>query len=287
MNFLSLLCFLLILPLKVSLRLPLKSSAASLGAQPEPNFITIKGDAGQEKLPVSFASRFPVWVVEKTEEGQSVLTAVPHSSSEQTGWVDPLSFSDVWVSADSPPPRMTLSLGMLVKDGTPRYLLPALDVFVSKRGKLWRNRGIHSIPVAHCWLQVGASQLDRLALSAYAGERVEGSERASMWYTLEEKIGISEALTAIVGALADPPEGSALEEGFHFVVAQVPGTMNGPLPSDGGRVRVFLTDYEEPAKLLEVQETDMAELSAAITQVASASESEYLPEVYKELYQDR
>ncbi|CAM9621049.1 unnamed protein product [Choristocarpus tenellus] len=235
-------------------------------------------------LPIASVQRFPMWIVGETEKGQKTLTGVPQSN-DQVGWVDPLSFNELWIPSGSPTPQMTLSLGMLIKDGNPRYLMPAMDVSVSKGGHSWRNRGMNSFPVAHSWQHIGGTLGGQLTLSMYASRNVKEGVGSSMWYAIEEKRGIADAITAIVGALADPPEGVEIGEGFHFLVAQVPGAVSSPTPVNG-QVRIFLTDFDSPSGLLEVEDSDGAELSMSVVEVASAAESDYLPDVYKALYHD-
>lgn len=73
--------------------------------------------------------------------------------------------------------------------------MPMVDLFVLKDGQKWRNRGLNSVPTAHCWESVGRAAAGVLTVSAYAEEEVEGSMTDSMWGALAEKIPISEAFT--------------------------------------------------------------------------------------------
>lgn len=66
---------------------------------------------------------------------------------------------------------------------------------------------------------------------------------------------------------------------------QVKGTGPFPVPASGGRVRMFLSDFPQPVRLLELPEVrGVAELSFDVIAVASGGESKYLPDVYKGLF---
>lgn len=234
-------------------------------------------------LPVASASSFPLWVIEKDDSGRQQVVQVPTAS--ETGWVDPRSYSEVWIPEESPAPTMKLCLGMLLRDGVPRYVMPMADLVVSKAGDRWRNRGLNSFPISYCWEPVGRAAGGVLSMSAYVEEKVEGSDVDSMWGTLAHKLSVKEAFTDIVGVLADPPEGVQLDSGFHFLVAEVAGVGSLPVPAPGGRVRLFLSDLPEPADLLELPTAQgVAALSFDVISVANGGESEFLPEVYKPLF---
>ncbi|CAN0498388.1 unnamed protein product, partial [Ectocarpus sp. 8 AP-2014] len=130
------------------------------------------------------------------------------------------SYSELWVPEGSPAPAMKLCLGMLMKDGVPRYVMPMVDLVVSKGGRKWRNRGLNSVPVAHTWEPVERAAAGSVFLSAYVEERVEGSETDSMWGAIAEKLPVTDAFTDIVSVLADPPEELDIGSGFHFLVAE-------------------------------------------------------------------
>ncbi|CAM9607986.1 unnamed protein product [Ectocarpus fasciculatus] len=274
----------------------------------ERQFISILSDDGTEqRLPVASASSFPLWFIDGDEQfddaGRKQVTQVPGPNAD-LGWVNPRSYSELWVPEGSPAPAMKLCLGMLMKDGVPRYVMPMVDLVVSKGGRKWRNRGLNSVPVAHTWEPVERAAAGGVFLSAYAEERVEGSETDSMWGAIAEKLPVTDAFTDIVSVLADPPEELDIGSGFHFLVAEastnaeavaVPGI--GPGGSSavaaacgGGRVRVFLSDVSEPADLLDLEELGsggvrgVAALGFDVVSVANGGESEFLPEVYRPFF---
>lgn len=73
--------------------------------------------------------------------------------------------------------------------------MPMVDLVVSKGDRKWRNRGLNSVPMAHTWEPVGRAAGGGLFLSAYAEEKVEGSETDFMWGTLAERVPVTDAFT--------------------------------------------------------------------------------------------
>lgn len=51
------------------------------------DLLFVKGDGTEQKLPMSSASRFPLWVIDKDYAGRRKVDEVPGASNE--GWVDP------------------------------------------------------------------------------------------------------------------------------------------------------------------------------------------------------
>lgn len=73
--------------------------------------------------------------------------------------------------------------------------MPVVDLVVIKGGQKWRNRGLNTVPSAHCWETVGRVAAGLVSVSAYVEEKVEGSETDTIWGTLAEKVSIAEAFT--------------------------------------------------------------------------------------------
>jgi hypothetical protein len=117
-----------------------------------------------------------------------------------------------------------------------------------------------------------------LKISAYMQE-----PNSNEWESLFELRDVSPAVTSVVEILADPPP--ELLSGFHVVTVPVTD-MTFPLPADKSKIRVYLTDYPEPRRLLELpgDESECGFLEFEVRGVASGAESEYLPEAYKRLF---
>ncbi len=178
-----------------------------------------------------------------------------------------------------------LGLGALVKDGKVRCVFPCLDSYVapsgSDDGTSWRNWGLCSQPLATVWLDSEFVPLQSLQLSAYYAE---GSGGPDAWAMAQECVDIRREITALVELLADPPA-ALLQGGFQLVTVPVAG-MALPAPGAGARLRLYLTDFPEPRRLLELDgaaaEAGFLEVTARIP--ASGADSSYLPEVYRSLY---
>lgn len=70
-----------------------------------------------------------------------------------------------------------------------------VDLVVRKGDDKWRNRGLKSVPLSHCWETVARVAGGALTLSAYVEEKVEGSETDTMWGALVEKVSVKDAFT--------------------------------------------------------------------------------------------
>ncbi|KAG5189504.1 hypothetical protein JKP88DRAFT_301458 [Tribonema minus] len=183
-------------------------------------------------------------------------------------------------------------------DGRPRYLFPHLDTVVARGGRAWRNRGVASVALAHSWQQFAHVPVQDLSLSAYVGAPVpqeegdgeggqgggegEGGAKTDAWHAVAEGVEVEAAVLQLMGVIADPP--AELNDGISILVAPVKGAAPFPLPPDGSKIRVFLSDYPAPVRLLEVETTRGAQLEVRVERVASAAKSEYLPDIYRPLY---
>jgi len=262
--------------------------------------------AKPEFLPVGMAEKFPKWILSEGE-GAPELRPMFNSASygEEDGWVDPFSFEELWLPSDLPAPVIRPCLSAVAKNGQLRYILPSLDISVQAGGKLWWNRGMNSIPVAAKWMDVNAVNLNSLHLvgfkqggyeSAKKSVQMEGEEipkdDPGSWLKLFQS-SASDAFLELVDTLAGPA-GAVIGDGFHMV--NIP-LKNHPLleaPETGSKVRVFLTDAvldnSEPQTLEYSKSYDFdtgenySELNFLVRAAGAGSKSEYLPAVYRELY---
>jgi hypothetical protein len=60
-----------------------------------------------------------------------------------------------------------MAIGLVLRNGEPRYIFPTIDTYLDAAGKRWRNRGIFSVPLAKTWLHYGESPADNLRLSSF------------------------------------------------------------------------------------------------------------------------
>jgi hypothetical protein len=104
-------------------------SPLQVKAMSDPGFIRVYSGAGgrQQSIPTSMVGSFTRWI-------KSGDTLVPifnsDSKGEEPGWVDPVSFSELWLPEDLPLPLMRPALICLSKDGVIRHLMPGMDISV-------------------------------------------------------------------------------------------------------------------------------------------------------------
>ncbi|KAL1508678.1 hypothetical protein AB1Y20_004773 [Prymnesium parvum] len=306
------------------------TAAAMLQAAPESmvRMISIIGGStgAAQQLPVSLASAWPVWIARP--DGSSV-TRVPDSRTappsaeadtpDSSSWVDPITFEQLWLPQDLPFPQCSVAVGMVLKDGMPRYLFPTFVSSVvtgssslAEDGLVWYNRGVNSLPIGKQWVVFGDSSISQLRISCYSGRipprPVQLSEDASeadkerlakahaqaeLDFSTQELVPILtlapvvHAVEVLFKILADsPPE---LGHGFQFLIAPLSDDAGGSLGRDavqpGRRIRCWLSEIDTNPENIGEGGFDRAECDISIYAVPAGSESPYLPEVYNALYQ--
>jgi len=227
-------------------------------------------------LPSSFVENWPTWVLDQNGD----FMKIPDSD----GYVNPTSIDKLWLPIDLKQPEIRLSLGLHVKDGVIRHIMPAVDA--SFHGK-HHNRGLCSAPRAHRWLDFKSNTINEwnkfeLTLaSRKTDEENEDEENEDEenepWLNLGSKSSskVKDSLEAAVSFITgNPPE--ELGSGSHIIHVII-GKFT-ECPTTGYELRALLGSSDEPdfIGLLQVQ--------TVATQAGSASE--FLPEVYQPLFQD-
>lgn len=122
---------------------------------------------------------------------------------------------------------------------------------------------------------------------------LEKSNRGLLGYDLTATLPIHDSLQQVKNFLADSSHGTeakALQDGYHFIDVPIPGSESFSLQVM--RLKSYLTDIDDPKRLIELEEPEIldgepcAELDAVLLQVAPGSKSPFLPEVYKDLYEE-
>jgi hypothetical protein len=124
--------------------------------------ISVPGGGREQKVPMSFVSSFGKWII---HEGR--LQSLIDTDSLEKGWVDPVSFEEVWLPLDLPSPKQRPAIAALVKDGAIRCIMPALDISIHASGQRWWNRGMCSFPFARVWMDLKTADIAQLVLTAY------------------------------------------------------------------------------------------------------------------------
>ena len=118
---------------------------------------SIKGGSGQ--LPLAMC-RWPLWIA--SADHVTKLSGAG-GDEEEAGWVDPISFEQLWLPEDLPLPSSHLAVSLVIKDGVPRYLLPCIETSITTvsgvSGTVWHNRGLNSVPLGAQWMAWGEAPL--------------------------------------------------------------------------------------------------------------------------------
>lgn len=180
-------------------------------------------------------------------------------------YVNPISFEALWLAADLPAPETRLALGLHVRDGTLRHVMPAIDTRVGS----FRNRGLCTVPRAHTWLHIKTA-LDTLRLAAFVDDEAVA------------EVFVAECLGHAVDALATSPP-AQLASGSHIVHILATDDYL-PTPQINSTLRVGLGDFAmTPGTPLGV---DSGLLEVRVAEAAPGGDSEFLPDAYRPLFGD-
>lgn len=293
---------------RISLYLALLSLFYSVSVGYE--FIHIRGHDRLQKLPVTLTKSWKVWTFDSiTEQLDSVETV-----QTGDGWLDPTTFSQLYLPADLPTPNLKPALGVGISNGVARYLMPSLVLSLETPDKIWRNRGILSLPRAWAWIDLYsefAPQLKDLHLSCFAsnGETVrflEDLDGSSSWNCLftgnnnenykDVELPVQSAFQQFQ-AFFSQSNGlqKELREGFHFVDIPIPELPFPDMKLSKQKIYSYLSNFDDPRRLLsmsfddelkgQLDQESCAELSLQSVAVGRGGDSPYLPHVYKDLFE--
>lgn len=131
------------------------SNAMSNSLRQPTSFVSIRGNVGaglSQSLPVSLTKPWKTWTFEN-----GMIERVDDTLSTEDnvdGWVHPVSYDDLYLPSDLPSPRMQAAVGLVVINGSPRYAMPSLVLTLETPGRVWRNRGVCSLPRANSWVDL-------------------------------------------------------------------------------------------------------------------------------------
>ena len=137
-------------------------------SNPGTRSISVRGHPQPQMLPIAHCASWPVWTCELSNNAGQLL--VPVDANADDGWVNPTSFDTLFYPSDLPLPLARPSLGVVMANGSPRYLMPSVVLTLETPSKMWRNRGLCSIPRARAWIDMFAafaSPIERLKLSSF------------------------------------------------------------------------------------------------------------------------
>jgi hypothetical protein len=208
-----------------------------------------------DKLPTMFTNNWPTWVLERDS-----LTKIPDTD----GFVNPISIDELWQPLDLKIPDAQLAVGLHVRDGVIRHILPALDL--SMNGGCHRNRGLCSVPRAHMWMDFHPASWQHCQL--VASLRKHGDDE---WETV-----CSTPIRAIEDAVQQIVQVSdaVLGDGSHIIHIPLETPFEGV--KTGTEIRIQIIEENEA----------LASLQVSVSQTEAGSESMYLPDAYKPLFED-
>ncbi len=243
-------------------------------------FIEITNLGTKESLPSSFIQRWPNWFLETNGS----LSRIPDEESGN-GFVTPTSVEQLFQPIDLKRPEMKLALGLHVRSGQIRHVMPSLDV--SYNG-LHRNRGLCSVPLAYTWVDFG--YLNSLADFSSYEFRVSSKKHVSSedtdpqeWNRIFALSGdvINTALERAIVCLAES-DSDDLGSGSHIVHVALDTSEVAEIPKTKNILQATLVEVGGPGE----EDLDIGILEVAVVTTMSGSESEYLPDVYKPLFTD-
>jgi hypothetical protein len=297
--------------------------AGNVKVKQDPRFLTMLPYQAQ-KLPLDYCSSWPIWVTNPGGKVPITRVPVPEAALDEwwTTWVPPAAFEQLWLPEDLPQPVARPAIGLVLSNGEPRYVFPTLDTtLVSPDGVVWRNRGLHSVPLAKTWLHYGESPPEALRLSAYhtmtaargegeaEGAEPGGEEEPALpeWRPYLTCLGnwpVQAALDEALQALENLPPLLQKKLGQGFCYLLVPLPESNRLPADalapGSRLRFFLSDLQDfdannvdassrargdEATAADDYEWQRGECDLTLCTVPSGKGSPYLPKPYEPLYQ--
>lgn len=114
------------------------------------SFVSIRGHPQSQRLPLSHTKHWDVYTYTFND-----LKLVENEDSEK-GWIYPTSYDTLYLPSDLPRPVLHPALGVALVHGSPRYIMPSIITILETPDRVWRNRGICSLPRAHAWIDLFA-----------------------------------------------------------------------------------------------------------------------------------
>ena len=287
--------------------------AGNLQVQQDPSQTQMLLPNQQQTLPLDYVSGWPIWVVAPADSKLPVVRVPGPMEGAEFGktWVPPACFEQLWLPDDLPTPRARAAIGLVLRNGEPRYLFPTIDTVLEIDGVTWRNRGLNSVPLGRTWMHFGELPPEQLRLSVQtvppresADEDVD-KQAASVrtWQPCMDAQPVHQAIDAAFEALnALPPalQRTSLGDGFAFLISPLPSAGEGAahgaseggsvlLPESalapGGRLRVLLSEESDGGDEGGLASWQRAECDLSMWKLPPGKESPYMMEVYAPLYE--
>jgi hypothetical protein len=214
--------------------------------------------------------------------------------------------SEAGPHAATPKPFRPCPPAAAAQDGAPVYMFPCLETSIARAAPggqsdlLWHNRGLNSVPLGSTWMGWGkAGPPESLILSSFSRElppQVDGLVGSAdvppaeppQWEPLLEPTVVGEAVRAVIATLADAPD--AMGKGYQYLVTRLPGTtLPAGIVRPGRQLGLVLADGLCSPDLNDLDwQAEAGCFGAgdiAVLAVPPGGQSEYMPEVYRALYE--
>ncbi|CAJ1948967.1 unnamed protein product [Cylindrotheca closterium] len=229
----------------------------------------------KQSLPVSFIQDWPTWVLD--EEGK--LSRIPDGD----GFVQPTSVDEIWHPIDLKRPAVKLAMGLHVREGTIRHVMPAIDL--SYDGGAHRNRGMCSVPRAHSWIDFSLSmdEWENYKIMMFAKDTKDDKS----WENLKvSPIGeIPRAIERATVCLSeDAPD--EMGTGSHILHVILSDESNTESQLDCPRHALRVTMDDEEVSSANAAEEASGVLDVVVSSTIAGVESEFLPDAYRPLFDD-
>jgi hypothetical protein len=268
-------------------------------ADEDPEVIRIVGysDGSTQRLPTQYVLQsFSRWIL--LENSLERIT-----STDDEGFVNPSSITDLWWPVDIGKIQMRPSLDVVLQHGTPKYVASGLDVRVPTDDKDWRNHGMNSQPLARQWTLFENVAKPNFRVEGFVeviggeDEADSGSDEERQWeHLLSSSVeSTREAIEKLGVLLSGLDESSPLSQGYHIV--SIPTTETwADLPvmetviDKPYMVVCFGTILPDARALLDTKpyvaaRVGISILAVQVSPTAPGRESQHLPEAYRALYQ--
>lgn len=288
-------------------------------AAPIKSLISIRGHPQTQSLPMSLTLKWPAYTCD-IKSNKLIEVEIPDALNDawvEGGWVNPNSYADLYQPSDLPFPTGQLSLGVVLTNGVPRYIFPSMVLSLKTPEKVWRNRGINTLPRAHTWIDVFSPycpSLPTLKISTYGKKAndvrfLEDQDGATAWGNLlvEKKKtttslsmlrpegnnhDIAYVLNELKRMLEDKSNFDLLSsKSFCFIDVIIPDA--SITIGDSNQIKQFLSDFDDTDRFLEIEEDDnfleneaLGEMSIKVSMVAPGGMSKFLPVSYQSLFDE-
>lgn len=248
------------------------------------NFIEITNLNRKESIPASFIERWPNWILET----DGTLSRIPdETTGDGVGFVTPTSIDQLYQPIDLKRPNMKLALGIHIRSGQIRHIMPSLDIYYSEG--MHRNRGLCSVPLAYNWVDFGSinsmGDNNRYELRISTKKRVDGREEEvgegwNQMFSLPGNV-MTAAIERTIVCLAEA-DSDDLGSGSHIIHVALDEATAFEIPKTRNDLQATLVEIGDDGE----EDVDVGILEVAIVATMSGSESEYLPDAYKPLFAD-